>query len=56
MNPLLRLFCLFAVLPLLAATDTFDSNFDTGPAAAAFGVRLTRLEDVIRAESGSGTK
>jgi NADH dehydrogenase len=39
-----------AVLPLLAATDTFDSAFDSGPVAATFGVRLTRLEEVIREE------
>ena len=39
-----------AVLPLLAATDAFDSTFDALPAAAAFGVHLTRLDELISAE------
>jgi uncharacterized protein YbjT (DUF2867 family) len=37
-----------AVLPLLAATDTFDTDFDAQPAAAAFGVTLQTLERRIR--------
>ena len=33
-----------------AATDAFDSTFDALPAAAAFGVHLTRLDKLISAE------
>jgi uncharacterized protein YbjT (DUF2867 family) len=37
-----------AVLPVLAALDTYDSSFDTGPLAREFGVTLTPLETVAR--------
>ena len=39
-----------AVVPLLAAMDTFDSVFDTQAAARQFGIRLTPFEDVARAQ------
>lgn len=39
-----------AVVPLLAAMDTFDSVFDTQAVAREFGIRLTPFEDVARAQ------
>lgn len=43
-----------AVLPFLAALDSYDSVFDAQTIAAEFGVRLTPLEDVARAQLAAG--
>lgn len=37
-----------AVLPILAALDTYETVFDTSVSARAFGIALTPLEDVAR--------
>jgi uncharacterized protein YbjT (DUF2867 family) len=44
-----------AVLALLAALDTYDTDFDTAPLARTLGVRLTTLEEVARRTVGDGT-
>jgi hypothetical protein len=44
------------VLPLLAALDTYDTDFDASVSARAFGVTLTRFEDVARRQhAGAAT-
>jgi uncharacterized protein YbjT (DUF2867 family) len=45
------------VLPILAALDTYETVFDTGVSAGAFGVALTPLEDVARRQvAAAGTR
>ena len=43
-----------AVVPFLAGLDTYDSVFDTKAVADEFGVRLTPLEEVARAQAATG--
>jgi uncharacterized protein YbjT (DUF2867 family) len=38
-----------ALLPFLAALDTYETNFDAKPVAAEFGVRLTTLAEIAGA-------
>jgi uncharacterized protein YbjT (DUF2867 family) len=38
-----------ALLPFLAALDTYETNFDAKPIAAEFGVRLTTLAEIAGA-------
>jgi len=40
-----------AVVPLLAAQDTYDTVFDTEAVAREFGVRLTPLEEIARRQA-----
>ena len=40
-----------AVVPLLAAQDTYDTVFDTEAVAREFGVRLTPLEQIARRQA-----
>jgi uncharacterized protein YbjT (DUF2867 family) len=44
-----------AVLPLLAALDTYDTDFDTAPMARTFGVPLTTLEEIAGRTTAAGT-
>jgi NADH dehydrogenase len=42
------------VLPLLAGFDAYETVFDAAPAARAFGVTLTPLEEIVRRRQASG--
>jgi NADH dehydrogenase len=41
-----------AVLPMLAALDTYETVFDAGAVAAEFGIRLTPLSEIAGAAPG----
>jgi NADH dehydrogenase len=43
-----------AVVPFLAALDSYDTEFDARAVAAEFGVRLTPLEETARSQAAAG--